>query len=314
MEPATSQQESGWRIRVFLGVILALFLLGTGLVVWQLQGLQERVAEIDRRVAASVERAGEAARRADAAEDRAAAAEESARRAAASREAAELEAEEADSARQEAERRSRRARQQATEAERQAQEAEETAREARRRAQQAEEEAERIRREREAEMNRLQNALSELVETRRTALGLVMSLGSEHVQFDFDEAEIRPGDRELLSRIAGVLLTSDGYRIQIHGHTDDVGSARYNQRLSERRADAVRDYLVEAGIDPQIITIRGFGKTEPLVDGTSPEARQKNRRVEIGIIDTVVDFEGVAPEESGEPSPDDEEESSEDAP
>jgi outer membrane protein OmpA-like peptidoglycan-associated protein len=101
--------------------------------------------------------------------------------------------------------------------------------------------AERIRQERETDLNRLEQALGG-VETRRTALGLVMSLGSEAIQFDFDRSDLRPDNRELLSRIAGVLLTAKGYSIYVYGHTDDVGTDEYNRGLSERRARAVRDY------------------------------------------------------------------------
>jgi outer membrane protein OmpA-like peptidoglycan-associated protein len=135
--------------------------------------------------------------------------------------------------------------------------------------------------------------LSGIVETRRTALGVVMNLGSDAVEFDFDKATLRPENRELLSRIAGVLLTSTGYRVQIHGHTDDIGSSEYNQRLSERRAKAVQDYLVDAGIDPGIVSTKGHGKANPLLPGTTPKARAKNRRVEIGIIDTTINYEQV---------------------
>ena len=118
-----------------------------------------------------------------------------------------------------------------------------------------------------------------------------MNLGNDFIQFDFDKATLRPEDREILATIAGVLLTSRQYRIQIYGHTDDIGSEEHNLDLSERRAQAVHDYLIDAGIDPGIITTKGFGKSNPLIEGTSPEVRQKNRRVEIGIIDTVINYE-----------------------
>lgn len=152
----------------------------------------------------------------------------------------------------------------------------------------------RLREEREKDLNRLQRALQRIAETRRTGGGLVMNLDDDTVKFDFDRAEIKPQYREVLSRIAGILLTANGYRVQIYGHTDDVGTEAYNQSLSERRAQAVRDYLVAAGIDPQIISVQGFGKTNPIVPGTSPEARARNRRVEIGIIDTVISYDRVA--------------------
>jgi outer membrane protein OmpA-like peptidoglycan-associated protein len=157
---------------------------------------------------------------------------------------------------------------------------------------QARAEAERVRRQVEAELNRLEEALGRIAETRRTALGLVMNLGSDHLKFEFDKAELRPEDRELLSRIAGILLTSEDYAISVNGHTDDVGSVEYNQELSERRAQAVRDYLVKAGLSPAILTVTGHGKSLPLVQGTSEEARAKNRRVELGIVNTRIVYPG----------------------
>jgi outer membrane protein OmpA-like peptidoglycan-associated protein len=153
-------------------------------------------------------------------------------------------------------------------------------------------EAERIRQERETDLNRLEQALGALVETRRTALGLVMNLGSEAIQFDFDRSDLQSDNRELLSRIAGVLLTAKGYSIYVYGHTDDVGTDEYNRGLSERRARAVRDYLVKAGLDSGIITTRGYGKSSPRLRSTSAEARAKNRRVEIGIVDVALEVKG----------------------
>ncbi len=164
---------------------------------------------------------------------------------------------------------------------------------AKRKAEELQDEVARVKAERDAEMNRLQVALSRIADTRRTALGLVMNLGSDTINFDFDKANLRAENKELLSRVAGVLLTSSGYKTQVFGHTDDVGTAEYNEKLSLKRAEAVRDYLVEAGLDPSIISVRGFGKSNPLVEGTSKEARAKNRRVEIGIIDTVVHYDNV---------------------
>jgi len=150
----------------------------------------------------------------------------------------------------------------------------------------AQAEAQRIRKEAEAELNRLEEALSQVAETRRTALGLVMNLGSDYLKFEFDKADLRPEDRELLSRVAGILLTSPDYSVSVNGHTDDVGTEEYNQKLSERRAQAVRDYLAKAGLPPEILSVTGHGKKRPLVPGTSESARAKNRRVELGIVNT----------------------------
>lgn len=154
----------------------------------------------------------------------------------------------------------------------------------------AEAEAAAIRKRAEADIARLEAALGQIAETRRTALGLVMNLGSDYLKFEFDRAELRPEDRELLSRIAGILMTSEDYTVSVNGHTDDVGTVEYNQRLSERRAQAVRDYLVKAGLPEGILSVHGHGKSLPLVQGISDAARAKNRRVELGIVNTKIRY------------------------
>jgi outer membrane protein OmpA-like peptidoglycan-associated protein len=157
-------------------------------------------------------------------------------------------------------------------------------------------ELESMRERRVAELDRMQQALSRIVPTVRTPTGMVMQLANKSFRFDFDSAALKPENRETLSRIAGVLLASEGYRLFIDGHTDDIGTEEYNQRLSERRADSVRDYLVKAGVPANIIEVKGFGKSNPLVPAKSNDAREKNRRVELGIVDTIINYQtaGVA--------------------
>jgi outer membrane protein OmpA-like peptidoglycan-associated protein len=154
------------------------------------------------------------------------------------------------------------------------------------RANQATQQAEEYRQQREAELAQLQQALSQIAETRRTAMGLVMTLDSKSVRFDFDKAYVRPEYRDMLNRIAGILMTLKGYTIAVYGYTDDIGTQAYNLQLSQRRAEAVRDFLVQAGISPTIMATKGFGKSDPRVPGDSEQARAANRRVEIGIVDS----------------------------
>ncbi len=162
--------------------------------------------------------------------------------------------------------------------------AEEASTEARAAAQAAQERADEIRRVAETEMNRLTEALGRIAETRRTALGLVMSLDEGYLKFDFDKADLRLESRELLSRIAGILYTAEDFTITVSGHTDARGAEEYNQELSERRAQAVADYLIEAGLSPELFTVQGLGQTQLIDDGTTPEAHAKNRRVELGMV------------------------------
>ena len=153
-------------------------------------------------------------------------------------------------------------------------------------ADQATQQAEEYRREREAQLQQLQQALGRIAETRRTAGGLVVTLDSKSIRFDFDKANIKPEYRDILNRIAGILMTLKGYTVAIYGYTDDVGTPAYNLQLSQRRAQAVRDFLVQAGISPAIMSAKGFGKSDPRVPGDSDQARAANRRVEIGIVDS----------------------------
>jgi outer membrane protein OmpA-like peptidoglycan-associated protein len=150
---------------------------------------------------------------------------------------------------------------------------------------QAEQKAEEYRKQREEELQTLQQALGQIAETHRTALGLVMTLGEKSIRFDFDKADIAPQYRDILNRVAGVLMTLKGYSIYVYGYTDDVGTQEYNLKLSRRRAQAVHDSLVQAGIKPSLLSTKGFGKSDPRVKGDTPEARAANRRVEIGIVD-----------------------------
>ena len=155
-------------------------------------------------------------------------------------------------------------------------------------ADQAAQQVEEYRQEREAGLAQLQQALGQIAETRRTATGVVMTLDSKSIRFDFDKATIKPEYRDILNRIAGVLMTLKGYTIAVYGYTDDTGTQMYNLQLSQRRAQAVRDFLVQAGITPTIMSARGLGKSDPRVPGDTEQARAANRRVEIGIVNSKI--------------------------
>lgn len=279
--PPKPNRSSG-RVQQVALLVLLLFLGAAMVLVWnmwtQVVDLEERLRQTEREREYLQQETAELRRRAmetqevaQTAQQRAAQAELESKRLEKARKRAELERE---LARESAER------------------YQEESEEALRRAEQARLEAERIRKQRERELDHMQEALSHIVDTRRTPVGMVMNLGEDSFLFDFDKATLRPENREILSRIAGVLLASHGYRIYVYGHTDDVGEAGYNRRLSERRAQAVRDYLVQAGLPEDLVEAKGFGEESPKVAGKSEAARQKNRRVEIGVVDTVIHFPG----------------------
>ncbi|MGB2638396.1 MAG: OmpA family protein, partial [Candidatus Acidiferrum sp.] len=125
----------------------------------------------------------------------------------------------------------------------------------------------------------LLSQLNSILQTRDTARGLIVNMSD--VLFDTGSSTLKPGAREKLAKISGILLAHPGLNLQIEGHTDSVGGDEFNQQLSERRADTVRDFLAEQGVPASTIAARGFGKTQPVATNDTPEGRQRNRRVEL---------------------------------
>ncbi len=119
-----------------------------------------------------------------------------------------------------------------------------------------------------------------------TALDTVGTIVFMPIEFDYDRATIRPESLPLLERIAEAMKTHPQLRIEVRGHTDDRGSEDYNLRLSQRRADAVVEALVQMGVERSRLRAVGFGESRPLVENTSEENRARNRRTEFVIIST----------------------------
>lgn len=191
---------------------------------------------------------------------------------------------EAERARAEADRASAEAARQAEEAERRR--AEQAAREAdlqremaERRAADLEDQTRQMREEAE----RLQRQIAEL-EARPTDRGLVLTLGSD-VLFDFDRYELRDGARRTVERIAEFLGEYEERQVLIEGFTDSTGSREYNMGLSERRANAVRQALINEGVGERRIRMRGYGPDYPVASNDNEAGRQLNRRVEVIISD-----------------------------
>lgn len=126
---------------------------------------------------------------------------------------------------------------------------------------------------------RLLQQLNTILATRDSARGLIANMSD--VLFRSGSFELLPGARERLAKISGIVLAYPSLHLEVEGHTDSIGSDEYNQQLSERRAQSVRDYLVQQGISQQAIEAHGFGKTEPIASNDTPEGRQQNRRVEL---------------------------------
>jgi outer membrane protein OmpA-like peptidoglycan-associated protein len=129
-----------------------------------------------------------------------------------------------------------------------------------------------------------------VLETRDTARGLIVNMSD--VLFDTAKYSLRPGAREKLAKVAGIISGHPGLRLEVEGHTDNVGGDEYNQQLSEQRGSSVRDYLTQNGIAGDSVTTKGFGKSQPVASNDTSAGRQQNRRVELivsgEIIGTVI--------------------------
>ncbi len=126
---------------------------------------------------------------------------------------------------------------------------------------------------------RLSAQLNSILQTRDTARGLIVSMSD--VLFDTGKYSLKPGAREKLAKVAGILLAYPGLNIEVGGYTDNVGGDAMNQTLSENRAGSVRDYLVQQGVATNSVSSKGFGDTLPVASNSNSAGRQQNRRVEL---------------------------------
>ena len=132
----------------------------------------------------------------------------------------------------------------------------------------------------------LRGQLNVILETRETARGLIINLSD--VLFDTASATLKPGAREKLARVSGILVSHQGLRLEVEGHTDNVGAEDYNQKLSERRGESVRTYLVQQGIAAGIVGTAGLGESQPVATNGTNAGRQQNRRVELIVSGDII--------------------------
>jgi outer membrane protein OmpA-like peptidoglycan-associated protein len=123
--------------------------------------------------------------------------------------------------------------------------------------------------------------LSLVLDTQDTSQGLVVRISD--VFFQFNAATLTPAAREKLAKVAGILVSYNGLCPRLEGHTDNIGTADYNLRLSRRRAEAVREYLISQGVPADRLTAVGFGSADPIASNVTAQGRQQNRRVELVI-------------------------------
>ena len=156
---------------------------------------------------------------------------------------------------------------------------------------------------------RLRAQLNSVLATSESARGLIVNMSD--VLFDTGKYTLKPDTKISLAKVAGILQAYPGLKLQVEGYTDSVGSDEYNQKLSENRADAVRDFLITQGVQTENITATGYGKAKPVADNATAQGRAQNRRVQlvvsgdaIGIQETSPDAApAVAPPPSGTSEP-----------
>ena len=134
--------------------------------------------------------------------------------------------------------------------------------------------------------SRLMKQFNDILQTRDTARGLIVNVSD--VLFDTDKHSLRPMAREKLAKVAGIVSGHPGLKLDVEGHTDSVGADDYNQKLSEQRGSAVRDYLTQQGIASASVTSKGFGETQPVASNDNAKGRQENRRVELVVSGEVI--------------------------
>jgi len=135
--------------------------------------------------------------------------------------------------------------------------------------------------EKQALRRQLIQQLNLILDTRDSARGLIVNMSD--VLFDTARYTLKPGAREKLAKVAGIVLAHPGLSLSIEGHTDSVGSADYNQKLSEQRASSVREFLVGQGVGSAIVTAKGLGEDYPVASNDTASGRQQNRRVEMVV-------------------------------
>jgi len=145
---------------------------------------------------------------------------------------------------------------------------------------------EKAEREKQELRNKLAVQLNLILETRDSARGLIVNMSD--VLFDSGKYTLKPGAREKLAKLSGIILAYPSLKLEVEGHTDSVGTDEYNMELSENRANSVRDYLGQQGINAPSIAARGFGESQPVATNDTAAGRQQNRRVELIVSGDVI--------------------------
>ena len=141
---------------------------------------------------------------------------------------------------------------------------------------------------------KLRSQLNSVLATSESARGLIVNMSD--VLFDTGRYTLKTGTQISLAKVSGILQAYPGLKLQVEGYTDSVGSDEYNQKLSENRADAVRDFLVTQGVQPDNITATGYGKAKPVADNSTAGGRAQNRRVNLVVSGDAIGVAQTSPD------------------
>ncbi len=183
-----------------------------------------------------------------------------------------------------------RARQQAQLEAQQRAAAEQNAQQAQLQAQQAQQQAQQAQQQVAQTRAQLLSQLNQVLETRDTARGLIVSMPD--VLFDTGKADLKPGARERLAKVTGILIAYPDIHVEVDGYTDSTGTPDINQQLSQERASAVRDYMTTQGVPAGSIAAQGFGQDNPVASNDTASGRQQNRRVELVVTGQSIGAQG----------------------
>lgn len=147
---------------------------------------------------------------------------------------------------------------------------------------------------------KLRSQLNSVLATSETARGLIVNMSD--VLFDTGKYTLKPDTKIALAKVAGILQAYPGLKLQVEGYTDSVGGDEYNQKLSENRAGAVRDFLVQQGVQMNNISATGYGKADPVADNGSAQGRAQNRRVQMVVSGDAIGVSQQSGPEGGTPS------------
>jgi len=141
---------------------------------------------------------------------------------------------------------------------------------------------------------RLRSQLNSVLATSESARGLIVNMSD--VLFDTGKYSLKPDTKISLAKVSGILQAYPGLKLQVEGYTDSVGGDEYNQKLSENRAGAVRDFLVSQGVSLNNISATGYGKTHPVADNSTAAGRAQNRRVNLVVSGDAIGVHESSPD------------------